>query len=416
MNKSFFQKLCTLRLRDFFAVLQFLIALPIALIYKKRRKHLWLLCEYGSEARDNAYYLFRYLRSAQPQIDAVYALDTGSPDMPRILPLGEVIPYGSLKHWVYYLAAEVNISSQKGGKPNAAVCYVLEVITGIWKNIRVFLQHGIIKDDLPFLHYDKAKLSLFICSTKREYEFVSNHFGYPADAIVLTGLCRYDNLIDTSDAATIGIMPTWREWLYQTHEMEQIEGTKNFEQTVFYKTWASLITAILVRYQQTDLKLVLCLHRNMQQYNGYFEKLSSRLKVLNLENGDVIDVLKSSSCLITDYSSVAIDFAYLRKPLAYYQADYEQFRNYHLPEGYFDYEKDGFGQVCRTKVEMLQWIDKCVQSNFMQEPQYCQRADDFFTFHDRKYCERNYYAIKEFLERNRIGEKQYDRTMQTTRN
>lgn len=392
-----------LRLKDFFAFLQFLIALPIAFIYKKRRKHLWLLCEYGSEARDNAYYLFRYLRAQQPQVDAVYALDPDSPDMLRILTLGEAVPYGSLKHWIYYLAAEVNISSQKGGKPNAAVCYVLEVITGILKNTRVFLQHGIIKDDLPFLHYNKAKLSLFMCSTQREYDFVSRNFGYPEGSIVLTGLCRYDNLIDTSDSATIGIMPTWREWLYQTHEMEQIEGTRDFEQTVFYKMWAGLITALLTRYDQTNLQLVLCLHRNMQQYNGFFEKLSSRLEVLSLENGDVIDVLKGSSCLITDYSSVAIDFAYLRKPLAYYQADYEQFRKYHLPEGYFDYEKDGFGQVCYTQSQMLQWIEKCIQSNFAQEPQYCQRADGFFAFHDQKYCERNYYAIKNLLVKNRIG-------------
>lgn len=405
MNKSFLEKLKAVRLGDILAVFLFILAWPIAYFYRKRRKHIWLLCEYGAEARDNAYYLFRYLRTEHPEIDAVYALDKNSIDRDRVTPLGEVVRYGSLKHWVYYLSAEVNISSQKGGKPNAAVCYVLEVLTGILKNTRVFLQHGIIKDDLPFLHYEKTKMSMFMCSTQREFDFVRENFGYPEGAVVLTGLCRYDNLTDTSAGATIGLMPTWREWLFQTHEMSAVEGTTDFEQTVFFQMWSGLIRELLERYRDTDVKLVLCLHRNLQQYNHHFEKLSDKLEVVNLENGDVIDVLKSASCLITDYSSVAIDFAYLRKPLAYYQADYEQFRKHHLPEGYFDYEKDGFGQVCYSQEDMLRWVEGCVKSGFTPEPQYLQKVENFFTFHDRKYCERNYQAIKGLLEQKTNGER-----------
>lgn len=399
MNKSFLEKLKTVKLADLLAVFLFLLACPIAFVYKRMRPHLWLLCEYGPEARDNAYFLFRYLRTEQPQVDAVYALNRSSIDMDRVTPLGEVVAYGSLKHWIYYLAAEVNISSQKGGKPNAAVCYALEVITGLLKNTRVFLQHGIIKDDLPFLHYEKTKLSMFMTSTRREYEFVRDTFGYPEGSIVLTGLCRYDNLFDTSDGATIGIMPTWREWLYQAHEMEEVEGTTDFEETVFYKMWSGLIKELIAKYEDTNVRIVLCLHRNLQHYNGSFEKLGGRLEVVNLGNGDVADVLKSSTCLITDYSSVAIDFAYLRKPLAYYQADHVQFRAHHLPEGYFDYERDGFGKVCYTREEMAAWVDACVSSGFRAAEPYITRVEEFFEFHDRNYCERNYLAIKGLLER-----------------
>ncbi len=370
MNQELFQKLPDVRPKDVFSILLYLIALPIAACYKRRRKHMWLLCEYGSEARDNAYYLYQYLREKQPQIDAVYAIKRCSVDLKRVQKLGEVVYYGSLKHWVYYLTAEVNISSQKGGKPNAAVCYFLEVVTGWLKNTRVFLQHGIIKDDLPFLHYDKTKLSLFMCSTMQEYRFVSDTFGYPKGSIVLTGLCRYDNLVDTSDGSCIAIMPTWREWLYKTHKMEKVEHTKEFTETTFYRIWADAIKQILEEFSQTDIKILLCLHRNMQQYNGYFRRISDRIQIVDLENGDVIDVLKQASCMITDYSSVAIDFAYLRKPLAYYQADYEQFRLHHLPEGYFDYERDGFGKVCYNKKELLDWLKKRKSGKLQRKLRY----------------------------------------------
>lgn len=397
MDKSILEKLLTIKWKDICSVFFFLVALPISIFYKRRRKHLWLLCEYGPEARDNAYYLYKYLREEHPEVDAVYALNKGSIDMKRVTSIGEVVYYGTLKHWIYYLSAEVNISSQKGGKPNAAVCYVLEVLLGILKNTRVFLQHGIIKDDLPFLHYDKTKLSLFMCSTQKEYDFVNGTFGYPEGIVVLTGLCRYDNLRDISDGTKIAIMPTWREWLYNTHEMEAIENTTDFTETQFYKMWAALIKDLLTTYKSSEFKIVVCLHRNMQQYNEYFQKISDELQIVNLENGDVIDVLKEAACLISDYSSVAIDFAYLQKPLAYYQADYEQFRRNHLPEGYFDYERDGFGRVCYKKEEVLNWLEGRIQQNFSQEEMYKKRVDNFFTFHDYHYCERNYLAIQKML-------------------
>lgn len=100
MNKSFLEKLKAVRFSDIQAVFLFILAWPIAYFYRKRRKHIWLLCEYGAEARDNAYYLFRYLRREHPEIDAVYALDKNSIDRDRVTPLGEVVRYGSLKHWV----------------------------------------------------------------------------------------------------------------------------------------------------------------------------------------------------------------------------------------------------------------------------------------------------------------------------
>ena len=127
MKQKFFSKLQEVSLVDILHVFLFLIALPISWFYKRKRPHLWLVCENREEARDNAYWLFKYICEHEKEQDVVYAINPKSKDYEKVATLGRTVSYGTLKHWIYYLTAEKNISTQKGGKPNAAVCYFLEV-------------------------------------------------------------------------------------------------------------------------------------------------------------------------------------------------------------------------------------------------------------------------------------------------
>ena len=211
------------KLQDIFHIFLFLVAIPFALFLKLKRKNLWLFCEDKFEARDNAYWLFKYTCEKHPEIDAVYAINPKCPDAERVYKLGKTISYGSFIHWVYYLVSNKQISSHKGGKPNAAVCYLLE-ISGILKNKRVFLQHGITKDNAKWLYYDVCKFSMFVTAVKREYEFVENNFGYKNLNIVkLLGFCRFDNLMNYKNIKKpkqILVMPTWRDWISKSINSE----------------------------------------------------------------------------------------------------------------------------------------------------------------------------------------------------
>ena len=157
MEQKIFEKLKMVRLSDLVHIFKFLLALPIAWIVKRSHRDLWLICDYEMEARDNPYWLFKYIREEHPEQEIIYAINPHSADYERVAKLGPTVAYGSLKHWIYYLAASKNISSQKGGKPNAAICFALEV-SGLLKNTRIFLQHGIIKDDLSYLYYRNTKM------------------------------------------------------------------------------------------------------------------------------------------------------------------------------------------------------------------------------------------------------------------
>ena len=109
------------------------------------------------------------------------------------------------------------------------------------------------------------------------------------------------------------------------------------------------------------------------------------------------DSIRQAGVLITDFSSIYMDFAYMKKPVLYYQFDTEQFRQGHLPLGYFDYERDGFGPICADEESLLAAVEDCFADGCRMAPLYEERVDRFYTIHDDKNCERTYRAILKTL-------------------
>ena len=398
MEETFFQKLQRVRIGDIGHIFLFLFSLPVALVYRLFRKNLWLVCDNKNEARDNGYWLYKYIREKYPEQDIVYAINKKSRDFLRVKDLGKTVNYGSYLHWILYLTAKKNISSQKGGKPNAAVCYFLEV-NGILKNTRVFLQHGVIKDDMPWLYYENTKMKMFVCSTFREWKFVSETYHYPDGYVRELGLCRFDGLHDFEvKPKQILLMPTWRSWIATpTSASYEIEDVSEFENTEYFRAWNEFLNSgrLADILEKNDMKLVFYPHRDMQMFLDKFGISSDRIITAKFPEYDVQELLKESAYLITDFSSIAMDFAYMKKRLMYYQFDYEDFRKGQYGEGYFSYENDGFGKVCYTIETALDEIEKAVGENFVNEEIYLKRHDEFFDLFDTNNCERNYRAIKE---------------------
>ena len=393
MKESLFAKLKRIRFGDVGHFFLFLFALLPAAVCRRRRPHLWLISEYASEAQDNGFELFRYLRTAHPEVDAIYAIRSDAKDFSKVAALGPTVRYGSFRHWVCYLAAEVNISSQKGGKPNAAVCYLFEVVLGWLKTKRVFLQHGVIKDDLPFLHCEQAKLALFCTSAQPEYEFVRDTFGYPDGVVRLLGLCRFDAYRDVSpDADLVLILPTWRMRLER-----DCRTAEAFRASEYYRGWNAFLNdpALDALLRESGKRAVFCVHRNMSRFETCFASDSDRISVKKWDEVDVPALLKTAAVLVTDFSSVFMDFAFMQKPVVYYQFDRETYRKGHLPEGYFDYQRDGFGPVTETAKDAADALRCVFENGCRMAAPYQQRAERFFPLRDGRSSERTYEAIKE---------------------
>ena len=98
--------------------------------------------------------------------------------------------------------------------------------------------------------------------------------------------------------------------------------------------------------------------------------------------------------LITDYSSVAFDTAYMGRPVCYYHFDYDAYRATQHPEGYFSYTDDGFGPVAGTQAELVSAVCAIIENNFENPSPYKERAEQFFDLKDCENCKRNFQAIE----------------------
>ena len=396
--RRFIYQLKRVKLRDIVQVWKLPIALVCAPFYRIKHKDLWIVCEDRNEARDNGYWLFKHVRTEHKEQECVYAISSKSPDFDKIKELGDWVEYGTLKHWILYIASSKKISSQKAGNPNAAIFYFLEVY-GLMRNKRVFLQHGVIFNDLKWLYYDVTKMSRFICGARPEYEFIRSTFGYPPENVVYTGLCRFDGLHEMDEKCDnlILIMPTWREWIAdEDGRLFDFEHTRKIEETEYFRTWTDLLCDAKLEElsKKYCCKFIFFPHRNMQKYMEYLPKSNSYLEVADASKYTVQELIKKASVMITDYSSVFVDMVYMKKPVVFYQFDYDKFRKGQYGEGYFSYKDNYFGESCPTKGELMDELERIIEKGFRVDDLYLEEHKKYFVLYDANNCERVFSVIK----------------------
>lgn len=395
----FFDRLRDVKIRDITSVFSMMIALMIKPIYKKRYKGTWLICEEPLEARDNGYCFYKYMCEKQPQQKCFYAIKKKSVDYEKVKTYGEVIEYGSIQHWIAYFLCEYNISSQKGGKPNAAVCYFMEM-NGFFKSQNVFLQHGITKDHAEWLYADKCKFKYFITAAIPEDKMIREDYGYPQGVVQLTGFPRYDELsLSETTNNQIIIMPTWRYWFnLKSKSSNDIES--DFSKSNYLYKWLELLNSEKLDrlIDEYNLNIIFFLHRNMQKYIDSFSGVNKKIKIASWKEYDIQKLLKTSALMITDYSSVFFDMIYMKKPIIFYQFDEELYRKYQYKEGWFDYHNNSFGNTYCSSESVIDNLKHYIELDMQVSSEYINEYQKIFKFSD----ENNSYRIYSIL----LGEMQ----------
>lgn len=394
---NFLMKLRRVKVREFIQIWKLPVSAICALFYRIRHKNLWIVCEDKNEARDNGYWIFKYIKEHHPEQEIVYAIKHTSPDINKVTSIGHTVEYGTLNHWILYLASTKKISSQKAGNPNAAIFYFLEVY-GILKDKRVFLQHGVICNELKWLFYDVTKMKRFICGAYPEYQYIVSTYGYPKGNVCYTGLCRFDGLHDLKSKRVILIMPTWREWIADEDDrLKKYEGTTNIPETNYFVSWVDFIKDERIKTisQKFDVKFIFFPHRNMQKYMSYFPESNEFIEVASAKDYGVQELLKMSAMMITDYSSVFFDMLYMKKPVSFYQFDYDRFRMGQYEEGYFRYDDTPFGNSYQNKMDVFADIEDIISRDFAVSEEYLKAHKEYFPLYDKDNCKRVHKVIKE---------------------
>lgn len=366
---------------------------------KKKYRDLWIVSERGDDAGDNGYAFFSYMRRKHPECNVKYIIKTNAPDAVKVGKIGTIIPYGSLEHYLSIILAKVLISSHILGYTTNDYLFKKFERRGMLKGKRVFLQHGITKDDTLQLYRNETSPDIFVCAVKKEADYVKSRFGHPDSVVRLVGLCRYDNLpLHAYERKTkrLLLMPTWRQELY-------FYSKRDFCGTSYYKNWQALLSSkkfidLLKKY---DYQAVFYPHHQMQKFVSAFTSVSDRVIVASSKDYEVQKLLIDSDVLITDFSSVFFDYAYMQKPLIYFQFDKQEFRKKHYRQGWFSYEKDGFGKVLESVEDVLTELGEILDRGSTMESLYLERCSEVFEFNDSCNCERNYKAIQELLDADR---------------
>ena len=401
MNLSYlaarWKKLSLIRPRDVKDLLLILAACPCGLVLRLFRRRLWIVSEMEHTARDNGYWFFKYMRENHPDRPVYYPIQFDSPDYPRVATLGHVIRHGSFRHHVYTWAAEMDISARTGrGLPAQFMCRQFQMM-GLYPFKEVFLQHGVTKEAPPFLLRENNRIDLVIATTEPEAQEIHTGLHYDREQIAVTGMPRYDQLNDfTVNKKQILLMPTWRFWLFPPFGKTAADVADEVRDSHYVKTYCRLLSdERLLRFlEEQDLTLLFFPHSQMQPFLSAFTAQNSRIHIASMEECDVQQALKESAFLITDYSSVFFDFAYMKKPMAYFQFDYEEYRLRHYAEGYFCYPRDGFGPVVKTVDALLDVLESSCKAGFSMPSEYQARVDQTFCFRDGDNCRRTLEAIE----------------------
>ena len=390
-NKSDYLKIKSRCKYSIFLFLYFILYPFCKLLYG--RKNIWLICERGNDAQDNGFIFYKYIAHKHTEIQAYFLINESSPEYSKVSMVGRVVNFCSFKHFLMAIGCSVKISSQLFGyAPWVQMNTYLR--RNKTKDKHIFLQHGIIKNHHEGLYGDVCKsLDLFVCGAKPEYDFINNNFHYKNDVPQYTGLARYDLLIDFKTKNQIVFMPTWRAKLSNASD-------EDFLNSDFYQYWSRLSNNVELMNicKNNNLIIKFYLHYSLQKYSHLFNG-NEVVKIVRFGEEVVQDLLKESKLLVTDFSSVYFDFGYMRKPVVYFQFDEATFNDEHYTKGYFDYRRDGFGDVCLKTEEAAYSIIKIIENNFAVEDKYLKRMDANFIYRDNKNCERIYNRICELLEK-----------------
>ena len=352
----------------------YLLCLPIMI-----NKKIYLFMDRRDSTGDNGEHLFRYAINQKDHIKKYFVVQESCNEYQSLKKeFGKhILSFGSLKHKFMYMNADKVISSQ-GYKRHLSpfADYNFKLVQNISTPPIYFLQHGVGRYDMTsWLKKYDSNFSLLLTVSDYDYNAFVENYNYSEEIIQKLGFPRYDNLTNDNLKKEIIIIPTWRKKLKTEFDLINSE---------YYERWNSLLN---------NKELIEFANKN--GYQIVYKPHLNSLKFLNLFDTDnvVVDtdrrfheMLCESALMITDYSSIIFDFAYLNKPIIYYQ--YGDDGNF--GESLIDDDLCTFGEVMVDESSVVGKTKEYIENDCKMENKFIDKVNNFFKFKDKNNSKRVY--------------------------
>ncbi|MCR5207888.1 MAG: CDP-glycerol glycerophosphotransferase family protein, partial [Eubacterium sp.] len=360
----------------------------------KNKGDIWLISDRIDNAGDNGEVFFKYVCEHKPKgVRPIFVIGEAAEDKvkDRLRGIGEVILFEDKKYPYYFLASKKIISSSGADFTVNPFGKNKRYLQSLFSFKYYYLQHGVTCADLSFWlnRYYKNIFCFFTAGERERRSILEANYYYTEEQLALTGQSRFDSLYNDTKKQLL-ILPTWRKSIKQSYDDKTSSVYfDGFKQTDYFKFYNDLINdeRLLKVMREKGYTGLFCLHPiHMKQYVDYTE---NDVFAVNKGYVDYNKVFAESAVMVTDYSSVLFDYAYLRKPVVYAQFDKEVFfENQIYDEGYFQYERDGFGKVCYNLEETVNELIRLVKSDCVNSEKYLERVNSFFKFNDSNNAKR----------------------------
>lgn len=369
------------------------------------KKKIWITMDKLFKAGDNGEYFYRYVKKMKPKdVKIYYVVKKDSPDYKRLKKeFNTIVKFNSIHHKMLALHTDLMLATHVdtlncNGYYKATQKYFKDLY-----NARVVcLAHGLtIQKIAQYQNRVFDNTVLYFFASKYEVENVSHEVYdyYDKSMLKLTGHARYDGLV-SNDQRIILITPTWRRGITSgsAKKGSTYAHSDSFIHSEYYHIYNGLITdeRLIQTAKENNYRIVYLLHPAMSSQLEDFEKRDGVEIVAAASDISYEKILTESSLMVTDYSGVQFDFAYMKKPLVYYHPatlppQYE--------EGGLKYDTMGFGPVCTNHAQMVDTLCRYMENNCVMEDMYKKRVDDFFCYSDHDNCARIYDEVVKFQNR-----------------
>lgn len=364
-------------------------------LFKFLERKIWIISErLGESMEENGYCFFKWCTECHPEKDIYYVLNKNVEIPTCFVNSKKVIRRGSFKNFYLVLRASTVFFTND---PRDAACVRSSKFL---RNVKtIFLRHGVgIYSNGKYLQREAKNIDVVCCVSEIEKRILSKNLELSNNQnLYVVGQPRFDVLYNNKSAGEYVLFcPTWRYGLDKKSD-SQIKNSLYFRKIISLINNEKLNDYLLNK----KIKLKVRLHFRMIKFLELL-KISGSVELEDIQKINMQKSLLNSKLLITDYSSIMWDIAYMNRPVVLYQFDREEFLEERGKNSFNISEKKLFCSCIFDEESLVDKVIDICRKDFLIENKTKEKINEFFAWRDNLNSKRIYDLANSIKKNNSV--------------